>query len=320
MFYTTELFHSFKNSYFMQLIFVLFFTFFASPSCSYVESSNVEVSTANPSFTKSFQVSADAAMTLKTSGASIKSSARQGNEIVVEFYVKKNGKVIDMTLDELRKTKNVTIEENANEVIVKIENKGGYSKMSVALVAYAPVRTANNLLTSGGSIQLNGFEGNHSLKTSGGSISFKDVSGIVNAGTSGGSIKADDIKGKVDASTSGGSISLRDVEGRMVVKTSGGSINLNDINGSVSGRTSGGSIKADFSSINGEIELQTTGGSIMVDVPDNAGVDVELSGNSVSLDLEQFEGNKQRSKAHGAINGGGHKISCKTVGGSVKVF
>ncbi len=139
------------------------------------------------------------------------------------------------------------------------------------------------------------------IRTSGGSISLMDIEGSANARTSGGRIKVESITGDID------------------VRTSGGSISLEGINGSVDASTSGGSINAEVTSPNKFIDLRTSGGSITVTVPKGRGYNLDLDGNRVRADLENFKGEIEKDEVKGSLNGGGVRIKARTSGGSVRL-
>ena len=84
-------------------------------------------------------------------------------------------------------------------------------------------------------------------------------------------------------------------------------------------KTSGGSIDAEIVSPEDYIDLRTSGGSITVTVPKNNGYDLDLDGNRVRADLENFKGDMDKDAMRGTMNGGGTKVSARTSGGSVSL-
>jgi hypothetical protein len=276
----------------------------------------------DPSFIKSFDTNGPVTLQLSTSGGSIGVHEGKEDVVLVEFYVRKSGKRQSMSLEQLMEYKDVEINQNGNEIEISVKNKRmiNRSNISVAFIAYVPKETSAAIATSGGGLKVSGLNGYQKLSTSGGGISVHDINGNVNASTSGGSIKCDQINGDVNVSTSGGSIKMIDMTGNLDASTSGGSISLEHIAGSTVAATSGGSINADFLEVTGDIKLATSGGSINVNVPNQIGADVYLSGSHVGMELGNFSGDTKRNRISGTVNGGGHKIECRTSGGGVKVY
>ena len=277
----------------------------------------------NPSFVRSFNVNGPVSLKLSTSGGSIKVIQGNQDQVEVEFYVRKGGKIQDMSLAQLREYKEINISHQGNEIeiSVKNKNKSWNSKHSVAFVAHTPRKTSASIATSGGSLTIESVDGNQSLATSGGSIKLGDIIGDISASTSGGSIVGKALYGKVQVTTSGGSIKMMQLDGSLRAATSGGSIALNGISGSASASTSGGSISAEFDKLDGDLNLSTSGGSIKVDLPNDVSANVDLKAtSSATLDIDGFRGEAKKTKVNGTLNGGGHDVKCRTSGGSVRVF
>ncbi|HEX5169896.1 MAG TPA: DUF4097 family beta strand repeat-containing protein, partial [Cyclobacteriaceae bacterium] len=195
----------------------------------------------------------------------------------------------------------------------------GNDNASISFTVYVPKSMSCNLNTSGGSISLTGVSGEQELKTSGGSLSLSMIKGNVEAGTSGGSINIDRYSGRLEAHTSGGSINLKEAKGDLNLRTSGGSINLESINGSVDASTSGGGIHADISGLEKYLRLKTSGGSITASIPSGLGMDLDLRGNRVNTKLVNFNGEAEKDRIRGSMNGGGIEVVMATSGGSVNL-
>jgi hypothetical protein len=276
-----------------------------------------------PYRTERFSVSGNVSLDVETSGGSIEVTGSKSNEVVVEMYVRKRGRLLnlgDIDLDDYE----ITIEQRGNQVVAHAERKrkfnwGGNNDISISFKVKAPASTSSELSTSGGSIDVALLNGSQNLNTSGGSISVADVMGNVEARTSGGSIHVENMEGDLDAKTSGGSISLDNVKGDLDFSTSGGSLDLDAIAGKVRGSTSGGSIHADITEVTGDIELSTSGGSIYATVPGNRGYNLELRGNSVDTKLENFSGTAEDDRISGQMNGGGPEIKLRTSGGRIRL-
>lgn len=271
--------------------------------------------------TETFAVGNDVKIDVRTSGGSIDVVGENTDEVRVEMYVRKRGRIIRPGGDDLRGYE-ITIEKRGNTVVAEAKRErrmGNWNGPSISFKVYAPVNSTTELRTSGGSIEIENLVGNQNARTSGGSITAEQIGGDIELRTSGGSITVDEIEGYVDANTSGGRIRAEHVTGGISANTSGGSITLEDVSGNVEARTSGGSINAEINSPNDVIELKTSGGSISVTVPRDRGYDLDLRGNRVRADLNNFNGEYDRNDIEGTLNGGGTRLYARTSGGSVSL-
>lgn len=179
--------------------------------------------------------------------------------------------------------------------------------------------------TSGGSIHMDRCQqterdGGLDLQTSGGSIDARASSGKMRLHTSGGSINLDDLKGDIDAQTSGGSVRGNHLDGDIVASTSGGSVRLSDIAGSIDANTSAGSIDVSLTELGKYVKLSTSVGSVNVKMPLNKGLTLNLSGNRVNLpSLRGFDGDIQKDRVRGKLNGGGIPVDISASVGSVSI-
>ncbi len=181
-----------------------------------------------------------------------------------------------------------------------------------------------DLNTAGGSVTALEIDGPVALNTSGGSITAEQIGGQARLNTSGGSITAREVKGAVDANTSGGSITVERAGGDVEAHTSGGGIRLADVYGTADASTSGGSIEADLAvQPDAPMKLETSGGSITLrlDPGTRADLDAKASGGSVKTDLPvTVEGEVERSRLRGAINGGGPLLTLRSSGGGIRIY
>ena len=235
---------------------------------------------------------------------------------------------------------------------VKWNNEKG---ISIGFKVYAPRNTATDLRTSGGSIKIASLSGNQNFTTSGGSLKVDDLEGEIHGKTSGGSIEVTNCRKDIDLVTSGGSIKASELKGNIDLRTSGGSITLNNLNGAVKAHTSGGSVKGEdvtgsldagtsggsvrlanisgslkastsagsvevsMSKLGDYLDLHSSAGSIRVTMPLEKGLDLNLKGNKVSIPLKNFDGNVEKDRVSGKMNGGGIPITLSASSGSVYV-
>ncbi len=272
---------------------------------------------------ESFSVSNGVKIDVETSGGSIDVIGKRTDEVVVEMYVRRKGRFVEAGEADLDDW-DISIFESDNEVTASAKRKNkrnwnwGRNNYSISFVVYAPEKSLSDVRTSGGSIELINLEGKQQGRTSGGSVKAEGIKGDVVLRTSGGSITLDDIVGSVEARTSGGRIAAENVSGDIDVRTSGGSITLEGVGGDVEASTSGGSIRAEVLSPKDYIDLRTSGGSITITVPEGEGYDLDLDGNRVRADLQNFSGEYEKDEIRGKLNGGGTRVKARTSGGSVR--
>lgn len=275
--------------------------------------------------TEEFNVSGAVSLEVQTSGGSIQVYGSNENEVVVEMYVRRNGRYIEPGAAVLEDY-SIDISQDGNKIKAIADRRSGKGwnwnsrdNYSVSFIVYAPRETRTRLKTSGGSLTAKNLEGSQELRTSGGSITTEGTEGEMVLKTSGGSISITDARGNVDANTSGGTIRVEALFGNLDAHTSGGSITLRGIEGNVDARTSGGSIRAEITAPADNIDLKTSGGSITITVPRERGYEIDLDGNRVYAELVNFSGEAERDEIRGTFNGGGTKIKAKTSGGSVRL-
>ncbi len=306
------------------------------------------------SFTEEFSVSTPAVVKIATSAGDITATTANSNKVEVAFVVRKDNKVLDITLEQLKELAQIEIINDTNKLEINVK-KMFERRMSVGFIIKTPKQTSCNFVTSGGDITLTGVKGNQNIVTSGGDLIFSDISGNITTTTSGGDIKISKTVATINASTSGGDIQLNNIDGNTVVSTSGGDITANtvkpmlqahtsggDINlqsvigsvdvgtsggdvrllnieGSTKANTSGGDIEAGITKLTGEIVLETSGGDVKATIPKGIGITLNLSGESVDTQLSNFTGTAKRDRIKGDMNGGGTLVQLSTYGGSVKL-
>ncbi len=270
-----------------------------------------------------FPVNDGVAVDVRTSGGPIKVIGKNTDEVTVEMYVRRKGDYVSEGKADLDEWE-IEITKSGNTVTAHAKREGDWgwnnrNNYSIGFVVYTPTDAASKLKTSGGSISLENLSGDQEAKTSGGSIRAEGLQGEIDLKTSGGRITLTDIEGNVKAGTSGGSISANSIVGDLDVRTSGGRISLEGIEGDVIAKTSGGSINAEVISPKDVIDLRTSGGSITITVPRDSGYDLDLDGNRVRADLQNFRGEYEKDEIQGTLNGGGTRLKARTSGGSVRL-
>lgn len=296
--------------------FAFLFLFFFSVSVSAFQ--------ADPYLTKEFTLNGSGNLKVETSGSSVAVTGTSGNQVIVDMFVKYDGRQIEMENEEVERelaNYNLDISQSGNTiaVIIKKRNNNGRNKLNLSFKIQVPEEMSSKIQTSGGSISVDGISGEQEISTSGGSIQVVNSSGYVKTRSSGGSFRVENFEGNVEVESSGGSIKITHLTGDLNVNTSGGSVNLEDISGSISANTSGGSIRAELSNVEKSVSMMTSGGSITAIVPEGLGLDLNLSGGRVNSNLSNFNGEVKKDKVVGKINGGGIPVTMQSSGGSINL-
>jgi hypothetical protein len=296
-----------------------------------------------PTITKTFELNKPGTLNSVSSGGGITVKTHNKNEVVVQTFVRKNGKVlspsdpdVDKVLEyyDLEIEKNGTvINANAKRISRKSYNTGIYFKILV------PREMSCNVSSSGGGLKISGVEGTHDFKSSGGSVYIENITGNTKASSSGGKVKASNMQGDIHLSSSGGSVSVEIANGSVYAKSSGGGVNINDVIGdveaassggsvhvtgaceSVKASSSGGSVNVNISNLKNELHLQSSGGGVnaVIQGGDQLGLDLDLKSSKVNIDLSNFSGRSEKNSVKGSTNGGGIPVYMKASGGNVNV-
>jgi hypothetical protein len=261
---------------------------------------------------------------VRTSGGSISVKGADVDEAEVRMYVRKRNRYLSPSDTDLSNF-DIEITKRGNTIIARASRKNtrntilNVNNESISFEVLIPSQFNIDISTSGGSIKIDEIEGNLNGSTSGGSISLNNLGGVVDVRTSGGSISINECGGTIKARTSGGSVTAKNSTGIIELRTSGGSMNLDNISGELDASTSGGSIRGNMLKLEGDLSLSTSGGSINASMPADLGLDLDLKGNNVVVQLQNFTGETKRNSVNGSMNGGGHKVSMRTSGGTVRL-
>ncbi|TAK99568.1 MAG: hypothetical protein EPO07_10765 [Verrucomicrobia bacterium] len=299
--------------------------------------------------TKSYAVAPGGQLVLEADRGSIEIKTAEANVVNIEVTRKaggSRGKAENTLKDHV-----VTTTQDGNKVEVRAKYGGEKSsgwfgnspELQVNFTITVPRKFDVDLKTAGGHIQVIELTGKVDARTSGGHLEFQKIEGPISGQTSGGHITVAGCKGKVElgtsgghldlgkiegdvtAKTSGGSIQAKAIIGKTVLKTSGGHIEVAGIRGSIEAGTSGGSISAELlDQPAGDCSFKTSGGHITVTLGAKAAVDVDLrtSAGRVSTDFPvatTVQGEQDKSKLAGKVNGGGPLITAHTSAGNVRL-
>ena len=182
-----------------------------------------------------------------------------------------------------------------------------------------------------------------SIVSSNGSIRVDGINSQAHLKTSNGGIRATGIDGGLDAQTSNGSMEISDVSGDTTLRTSNGGIRADVKRGSFAAVTTNGSITARLinpdskpvrlESSNGHIDLtldaarevhaETSNSSIVVRLPASAGATLRAhtSNSSITSDFDvTAHGMLSKHRLEGNIGSGGPLLDLGTSNGSIRIL
>ncbi len=129
---------------------------------------------------------------------------------------------------------------------------------------------------------------NIEIETMGGSVSIDGVEGEIGGTTMGGKLVLRNLRGELQLTTMGGPIDLRDSEVDGKVTTMGGEVHMVNLYGDIKGTSMGGEVilknvtRRDGSSTGDEVIISTMGGDIDVDDAP-AGADLHTMGGDIRI-------------------------------------
>lgn len=162
----------------------------------------------------------------------------------------------------------------------------------------------------------------------------------VQISTMGGEIRTEDAPEGADVMTMGGDITIKNARRFVRAKTMGGDVQIDAVDGWVQATTMGGSIDVTVTGQGGDVTLTSMSGNVVLHVPRGFGMklDLEISftknsrkdyaitapgaaATSVSPDWDYANGSPRKYiRKSDSVNGGGHKVTLKTVNGDIKVI
>lgn len=128
-------------------------------------------------------------------------------------------------------------------------------------------------------------------------------------------VRANSVNGGIEVSGARSEVVARTVNGRIDVATSEGPVDAQTVNGAINVRMESLSSTADM-------EFETVNGSVRVDAPANLAADVSMSTVNGSLTSDfplTVQGRISKHRINAAVNGGGRRLTMRTVNGSVEL-
>ncbi|MGE5365129.1 MAG: DUF4097 family beta strand repeat-containing protein [Bacteroidota bacterium] len=238
---------------------------------------------------------------------------------------------------------------------IKVKDVNGEVKVSTSGGDIAVGNTDGDLdiSTMGGDISVGKVQGRAKLNTMGGNILVSDIGKSLKAVTYGGDITMGNIGGDADAESFGGDIMVRNVSGQARISTKGGSLRCDGANGRIIANSAGGDIE--LKNITGSVDAQTNSGDISIELfpsgksesristmmgdvnlylPENAkatvnavirirGAWMDNDEHSIHSDFKSqsygTDPDEKNIKGVYVLNGGGDKISIKTINSDIYI-
>ena len=232
----------------------------------------------------------------------------------------------------------IKIQINPSDNLIEIRSvrppDDGHGNLGVRYVIHVPRKVElSRVVSTNGSIRVEGTEGHADLKTSNGAVRAESLTGILTVRTSNGSVNATDIKGALSLHTSNGAIRAEHVSAGIEASTSNGPITVNfDDTAPVSTsplkfETNNGRIDITLpTSPKSDIRAHTSNSSITLRLPSSvaARVRAETTHGQVRSD---FAGGDSQSNEHRkgqeldeTIGDGGPLIELHTTNGSIRLL
>lgn len=298
-----------------------------------------------PTITKTFEINRPGTLNASSSGGGVTVKTHNRNEVIVQAFVRKNGRLLspsDSQLDDILENYNLEFEKNGSAITAIVKRKTHFNFMNntgIALTIIVPREMSCNVSSSGGGVTISGVAGTHNFSSSGGGVQLEDVTGTTEASSSGGGVNVKNQNGDCRLSSSGGGVTLTDGQGIVFVRSSGGGVNLNNIHGNVDAsssgggvtvtgeagavkaKSSGGSVHVNIANLSSELYLSSSGGGVDATIQngEKLGLNLDLSSDRVNIDLHNFSGKSEKNRVKGTMNNGGIPVYMRASGGNVNV-
>ncbi len=195
---------------------------------------------------------------------------------------------------------------------------GGYG---ITVYVRLPEEFNVDLDTGDGNIIAERLRGRARLETSDGNIEVRSIEGPrVDIDTSDGNVEVGMVQSpNLRIETSDGTIVVESLNGDDAsLRTSDGDIVVEEASGMLSATTGDGDIRVRLARF-GATSLRTGDGDIYIDAPPDLKADLDLRGERLSLRKSsvRLDGSLSKTRARGALNGGGPRLSAVTRGGRI---
>ncbi|HZT33844.1 MAG TPA: DUF4097 family beta strand repeat-containing protein [Bryobacteraceae bacterium] len=231
---------------------------------------------------------------------------------------------------ELRDAIQIDISHSPDAVSIRtVRPSDRRGNMGARYVVKVPRRTQlERIVSSNGSLRVNGIEGDGRLKTSNAAVRAADLHGNLDVQTSNGAIDLQGLEGAATLHTSNGHIHAEDVRGSVDASTSNGGVNVRVAHSSgarpVKIETSNGGVDLTLDGpLQSDVRVSTSNGGITVRLPQsiNARLIASTTNNSINSEFEvKTQGTVSKHHLEGTIGSGGPSIDISTNNGGIRLL
>jgi DUF4097 and DUF4098 domain-containing protein YvlB len=201
----------------------------------------------------------------------------------------------------------------------------GFTSRHIKTEVRMPKNADLQIESQDGSVDVSSINGKVSIRAADGSIRASQLSGKIDIQTSDGSLKLDELKGECRLRTSDGSIDATNLDGKFDVSSDDGyirlggrfdSLGIKSRDGAVVARVASGSVMSSSWSIH------ASDGSVELSLPTDfkAELDLSTSDGRITLGLPlTVQGNINKTRIHGTLNGGGPTLTVHADDGSIQL-
>jgi len=155
-----------------------------------------------------------------------------------------------------------------------------------------PPRTAVDLTSGGGNMQISGIGGNVTLDSGGGDVGISAIGGTADVLTGGGNVTVGDLGGLLTFTTSGGDVNGSGLFSRHVTMSTGG-----------------GNVSLVFTQVPDDLKISSSGGDVTMVLPRG----------STSYAIQSNAGGGDYHASVPTNDASGHKIKLDTGGGNISI-
>ena len=299
------------------------------------------VAAARGSFQRTLNVTGPVDLDVVTGAGDIDVRSGPVGSVQVTGHIKVSG-WSDNAEEKVRKLEqNPPIEQNGNSIrIGHINDPELRHNVSIDYQIVVPQATTLTSHTGSGDQKIDGIKGPLEARsgsgdmhissigsrveahTGSGDLQMNGVNGDVRARAGSGNIQADGVAGGFDAETGSGDVGLRQTaSGEVRVRTGSGGVDLHGVQGMVNADTGSGDVSIEGTP-GGEWKLSAGSGTIKLQIPRQAGFDLDASTSSGDIELSHsvtVSGNISRHSIHGKAGNGGSLVEVRTGSGNIEI-
>lgn len=241
-----------------------------------------------------------------------------------EGSVKASARVRGMDSDEAHEkaeSYTIIIEESDHQVLIRQPDVSG---LSVNLDIHLDSKTAIELRTISGDIQLIDSNAGARVNTQSGDIQLKGLDGTIEVHSQSGDLRLEDSKTpSATLEVKSGDIALKRVSGSLAARSASGDVSLQECGGkTISIESVTGDVAVDLvEPVNGTVSIRTVNGEAAVTIADGSDCRVSLSTlkGMVTCSLELDDEAKQAQHVTGRLGEGNGTLDVSAVNGNIEM-